>query len=239
MGIYIDGVLQGGSAYDLNAFHIDGSRAWTADQSVGGHGFTNLAAITGPSATPFTLNTVGVAGDVILEANSVEIMRFRAVNSAILINGANAARAGTAPGTMTFAGTAAAIYYDDNTARRNILSNLNGSWTWGDTAYQQNWQGFAIQIASTNQTTITGSFIRFTATNHVDLVAHTVVNGTSPDVGAILDIQGTDGSLFLPRLTTTQKNAIGAPAEGMLVMDVTLHAMSVYQAGSWKTVTAT
>lgn len=39
--------------------------------------------------------------------------------------------------------------------------------------------------------------------------------------------------------TTTEKNAISSPAEGMLIYDLTLHALCVYNGSAWKTVTAT
>lgn len=57
------------------------------------------------------------------------------------------------------------------------------------------------------------------------------IGGSAPTTSAKLDIQGTDGALLLPRLTTTQKNAL-TPAAGMMVYDTTLTNLSYYN-GSW------
>ncbi len=39
-------------------------------------------------------------------------------------------------------------------------------------------------------------------------------------------------------MTTTQKNAIASPAEGMEVYDTTLHKLSIYTGAVWETVTS-
>lgn len=44
-----------------------------------------------------------------------------------------------------------------------------------------------------------------------------------------------EGGIVVPRVTTTQKNAIVAPINGMLVYDLTLGALSVYMQGAWET----
>jgi len=48
-----------------------------------------------------------------------------------------------------------------------------------------------------------------------------------------------DAPVMFPQLTTTQKNAISSPVEGAVVMDITLHALCVYNGTAWKTITAT
>ncbi|GAI74369.1 unnamed protein product, partial [marine sediment metagenome] len=44
--------------------------------------------------------------------------------------------------------------------------------------------------------------------------------------------------LLLPVMTTAQKNAISAPAEGLMVYDVTLHKLCIRVAAAWETVTS-
>ena len=63
--------------------------------------------------------------------------------------------------------------------------------------------------------------------------------GTSSPAG-ILDVTSTTSAFLPPRMTTTQKNAIGSPQDGMVVYDTTLHKLSVYSTGSstWQTVTS-
>lgn len=58
-------------------------------------------------------------------------------------------------------------------------------------------------------------------------------NGTPINSSALLEVQGTTGALLLPRMTTTQKNAIASPANGDVVYDTTLAAFSIYQNGAW------
>lgn len=61
--------------------------------------------------------------------------------------------------------------------------------------------------------------------------AGVAVGGSTPTTSAALDIQGTSGALLVPRLTTTQKNALTATA-GMVVYDTTLARFECYD-GAW------
>lgn len=55
---------------------------------------------------------------------------------------------------------------------------------------------------------------------------------------AILTLPGTDAGFLPPKMTTTQKNAISSPAEGLVVYDITLHKLCVYNGSTWETVTS-
>lgn len=58
--------------------------------------------------------------------------------------------------------------------------------------------------------------------------------GTStPDPSAKLEIKSTAGSLLLPRMTTTQKDALTNHIEGMVVYDSTLDEIDGYADGYW------
>lgn len=63
-------------------------------------------------------------------------------------------------------------------------------------------------------------------------------NPLDPNVSAILDIRSTGKGALIPRMTTTQKNAIGSPTEGLQVYDLTLHKICVYNGTTWETVTS-
>ena len=54
------------------------------------------------------------------------------------------------------------------------------------------------------------------------------IGTTTPDASAILDLTSTDKGLLAPRLTTTQRNAISAPANGLLVYDITVGCYFYY-----------
>jgi hypothetical protein len=55
---------------------------------------------------------------------------------------------------------------------------------------------------------------------------------------AHVDITSTTRGFLSPRMTTTQKNAIASPAEGLEVFDLTLHKKCVYTGSAWETVTS-
>ena len=61
---------------------------------------------------------------------------------------------------------------------------------------------------------------------------------TSEDASAILKIDSTASGFLPPRMTTTQKNAIGTPAIGLIVYDTTLNKLCVRTASAWETITS-
>lgn len=65
-----------------------------------------------------------------------------------------------------------------------------------------------------------------------------VVAGTSLNAAAVLQADSTTKGFLPPRMTTTQKNNISSPAEGLMVYDTTLHKLSVYTGSAWETVTS-
>lgn len=58
------------------------------------------------------------------------------------------------------------------------------------------------------------------------------------DPSAVMQVSNTVAGVLLPRMTTTQKNAIASPAEGLIVYDLTLHALCVFNGSVWQTITA-
>ena len=55
---------------------------------------------------------------------------------------------------------------------------------------------------------------------------------------AVLDVYSKTKGLLVPRLTTTERQAIVSPADGLLVYDATLKTFYVYTNSSWNTVDA-
>lgn len=54
----------------------------------------------------------------------------------------------------------------------------------------------------------------------------------APNSNSILDLTSTKGALLVPRMTTTQKNALTA-VNGMIVYDSTLNKFQGYENGAW------
>jgi hypothetical protein len=61
---------------------------------------------------------------------------------------------------------------------------------------------------------------------------------STPNVSALVDITSTTQGLLLPRMTTTQRDAIGTPAAGLLVYNTTTGKLNVRVAAAWEAVTS-
>ena len=67
------------------------------------------------------------------------------------------------------------------------------------------------------------------------LSAQSVGIGTAaPNSSAALHINSTTKGLLLPSMTTTQRNAIVSPAEGLLIYNLSTNELNQRQSGGWK-----
>ena len=62
--------------------------------------------------------------------------------------------------------------------------------------------------------------------------------GTDPVATALLHLNSTTKGFLPPVMTTTQKNAISTPAEGLVLYDTTLNKLCVYTGAAWETITS-
>lgn len=60
----------------------------------------------------------------------------------------------------------------------------------------------------------------------------------TPDASSSLDVTSTTRGFLPPRMTTTQRNAISTPAEGLVVYDTNLHKLAVFTT-VWEAITST
>ncbi|MBL0356858.1 MAG: hypothetical protein IPP72_08170 [Chitinophagaceae bacterium] len=58
-------------------------------------------------------------------------------------------------------------------------------------------------------------------------------DGSVANSSAILDIKSTAKGLLIPRMTTAQRNAIAAPAKGLMVFDITLNQYWYHNGSAW------
>lgn len=65
------------------------------------------------------------------------------------------------------------------------------------------------------------------------------IGTTAPAVSAALHVSGTDKGVIIPRLTSTQRNAIINPAEGLLIYNTTLERFEYYDGSNWKLMIST
>ncbi|MBK6966766.1 MAG: hypothetical protein IPH20_23420 [Bacteroidales bacterium] len=56
---------------------------------------------------------------------------------------------------------------------------------------------------------------------------------TTPDPSALLDVSSTTKGFLPPRITTAQRNAIAAPAEGLVIYNTSEKALNVYDGTAW------
>lgn len=59
------------------------------------------------------------------------------------------------------------------------------------------------------------------------------IGTTEPDDSAILEVESDSQGMLTPRMTTSQRNAISNPAEGLLVYDTDESSFYFYENGSW------
>lgn len=63
--------------------------------------------------------------------------------------------------------------------------------------------------------------------------------GTSvPNASAVLDLSATDRGVLIPRMSSTQRNAIVSPAKGLLVFDTNLNSFYYYDGTQWRNLAA-
>lgn len=60
-----------------------------------------------------------------------------------------------------------------------------------------------------------------------------LINTTADNTSAILNISSTNRGILIPRLSTSQQNAIGSPASGLLIYNTDSAAFSYYNGVNW------
>ena len=92
----------------------------------------------------------------------------------------------------------------------------------------------SVGIGLGSNTTVIGN----SSTTLTALRGSTIINATSINASAVLQADSTASGFLPPRMTTTQKNAIGTPAAGLIVFDTTLAKLCVYSGSAWQTITS-
>ncbi len=55
----------------------------------------------------------------------------------------------------------------------------------------------------------------------------------TPDASSILEMRTTSKGLLIPRMTSTERNAINSPATGLMVYNTSTNSFNYYNGGSW------
>lgn len=68
----------------------------------------------------------------------------------------------------------------------------------------------------------------------VNSVGSLGINNATPAASSILDVTSTTKGVLLPRMNTTQQNAISSPATGLLIFNTDTASVMQYSAGAWQ-----
>lgn len=126
---------------------------------------------------------------------------------------------------LTASGVGGSVTFSDGNVGVTGVINSSGNWSFGN--YNDTYK---IDASGTIRSTLSAYFA--TSSGGV------AIGATSVNASAILDIVSTAKGFLPPRMTTTQKNAISSPAEGLVVYDLTLHKLCVYTGSAWETITS-
>ncbi len=66
-----------------------------------------------------------------------------------------------------------------------------------------------------------------------EIAGNLAIGTTSPAVSAALEVSSTTGGILLPRLTTTEMNAISSPVAGLMIFNTTDNKFYGYDGTSW------
>jgi len=233
--------LSGTTAYGGLAFIYDGG-AWRWREGTT-TGFINLGGTSSVSISGIPYNSTGNYNVTIgKSAGGTGASQYNVALGwqSLLNNTSGGGNIGIGPASLLnvttgvdnigigyYAGTSTASNVNAN-HNQTIFIGLNTGWSSGGTAL--------------TNTTIIGHQVRTDLSNVFMLGKSTqtimIGQGTSVGSGAILQIDSTTKGFLPPRMTTTQKNAIGTPAQGLMVFDTTLVKLCVYSGTAWETITS-
>jgi hypothetical protein len=75
------------------------------------------------------------------------------------------------------------------------------------------------------------AFFIFLLSQTLLITAQVGIGTSSPNANAALDITSSSKGLLIPRLTSSQRNSINAPSEGLLIYNTTASSLEVYTKG--------
>jgi hypothetical protein len=190
-----------------------------------------------PDATPFIVDATGKVGIGTTNPNYfLSALSTTAVDTIMHFDGGTAANANLVAAADTTIKIPSIVLTD-----RNNVYGLNTSFYLGidrasgpqyagrnDVILVQNFQDKGFYFV-TNNGGSKAVRLAITGTGAVGIGTGT----TAPAASSILDLTSTSKGILIPRMSTTQRNAITSPAIGLLVYDTTLNAFYYYNGTAW------
>jgi hypothetical protein len=219
--------------YELLEFRYDNTnRKYALNSSSGGTGsILPIDIYTGANTSQFRLAT---SGNVLVGTTTDAGYKFD-VNGTVRVQGTELRLDNATTGTIN-------IY--SATPTINFFSG--GGYTFGRSATTMTWNSagsISLQIGGNGAYSLdaTNGHVWRTALSGGAATARLDTGGSlsignganAANASSILDLTSTTKGLLLPRMTTTQVNAIVTPANGLLVYNTTIDHFCGYQAGAW------
>ena len=176
----------------------------------------------------FSLTSMGAAGgNIAIGKNALYNLNTGNFNVAI----GNSALVATKGGNNTGIGYSAGSNLTTGTNNTIIGYNTGLGITTGgkNTIIGASISGLATSLSNTIILADGDGVIRY----YCNSAGSTGIGTTTPNASAKLEVSSTTQGVLLPRMTTTQKNAISSPVEGLEVYDLTLHQKSYYNGTTW------
>ena len=217
------------SARNASATSTSYFRQYSASASgtVLGNSVSNLSTFFSNFASNFAIGTLN-GGNLILGTANTERMRIHSTSGNVLI------------GTTTDAGYKLDV---NGTARvQEILRVERSTISAVDIVNSADSYRWRFGIDKSNNTTNVFALTKLSGGNAQPLQVYETGNVVLQGAGnlfnldvasAQLQVSSTTKGFLPPRMTTSQKNAISSPSEGLQVYDLTLHQMSYFNGTIW------
>jgi len=250
--VHSNGNVGAGTIAPLGRFD---SRATSGAQAVFSYDASNYVPFTVSSSGDLTIAPTG--GDIALTSN-ISVSGTSALTGNVTFRGNGELI------TTASAGFIVTSYNNTGTGGQNVFRSASGTeGSPGATASSQVLGAFSFRghtgsafsgskafiSGQANETwtpTANGTRLAFSVTPDGSTTMTEVMriqNDGSISIGtgslvasAKLNLVSTTQGFLPPRMTTTQKNAIGSPATGLVVFDTTLAKLAVYTGAGWETV---
>lgn len=212
---------------------------------------TALFESTGSRCDIYLKDAGTTLGDTRIRASSGNLVLITGLNDRVTLNSAGNMGLGVTPRAWSSGvralqiGSAAAL---DGTTASNNTRLANNSFVNADganvyintgfaTNYQQNSDGNHVWRTAPSGTA--GDPITFTQAMTLTNSGRLLVGTTTASTGAFAEFTSTTGALIVPRMTTAQRDDMGAVANGAVIYNTTTNKMNFRENGAWVQPTVT
>lgn len=231
------------SSAGTSAMAIDGVTGSFAEFGFNG---TRYGSIFSASANEFSVSAIGASTNFRVLTN--ENIRFTidpAGNGGFGVTPSAQSVSGTVVKGFEVARIGSGFVVNVGNGNTNVTANAyfgSGGWTYANSGFA----AYAGVLASngnfiwnTAPSGTAGNPITFTQALTLFQAGQLLLGATSLSAGAFAEFTSTTGALIVPRMTTAQRDAIGAVANGAIIYNTTTNKMNFRENGAWVQPTVT